>query len=91
MIALIVIVFILAAVVQTWGAYLERRPCKYIKYSYAVSLFISAGFMILYWLDICWTHTTLHASLVLLGLTILIGGTARLFELYRHRKECPLL
>ena len=84
----IIIGLLLAAIIQTWGARLEKRPCKYVKYSYAVSLSISAGVMWYCSLNEPYSMFGCKAVLVLLTFNILLGGTVRLISLLKLRREC---
>lgn len=85
---IVLIMLILAAIIQTWGAHLESKPCKYVKYSYAVSLIISAS-IVAYCIPVAaYDHFGHHVALGLIVFNVLLGGTVRLLMLLRQRREC---
>ena len=83
---IVIAMLVLAAIIQTWGAHLESRPCKYIKYSYAISLIISASIVTYCIVGVEYSHFGHHVALGLITFNVLLGGIVRLYMLTKRRE-----
>ena len=89
MILLNVIIFsmaVIAAIAQILGARIEPRPCKHIKYAYALSLFIAALFVFM--MEIVEESEYGYAmALFVILFQVLVGAVVRYLHLKRKPKE----